>query len=129
MSVKRRMRTAVAVPRAADFLPARNAATEAATRPRAIRDGTTSRREIGNAANAGATGPVPESDSRAKARSCAEWKRCAGSFSRQRRTIRSRAGGAIPCAELSSGGSSFRIAANVAAVVSARNARRPDSIS
>src|SRR5579871_6423850 len=36
---------------------------------------------------------VVEMDSRSKAMSCADWKRWAGCFSRQWRTMRSRAGG------------------------------------
>ena len=37
----------------------------------------------------------PESASRSKARSCAEWNRCSGFFSRQWRTMRSRPGGDV----------------------------------
>ena len=52
----------------------------------------------------------PESCSRSKARSRADWKRSSGFFSRQWRTIRSRAGGRLRLVSLRSGGSSLRIA-------------------
>src|SRR5690242_11013182 len=74
-----------------------------------------------------------ETDSRSKAMSCADWKRWAGCFSRQWRTIRSSAGeillAAIPEREGKSGGSSFRIAVIVSALVLRLNARWPHSIS
>jgi hypothetical protein len=67
--------------------------------------------------------------SRLKAMSLADWKRCAGFFSRQWRTIRSRAGGTLRAASESSGGSSFRIALMVSAAESPWKARLPETIS
>ncbi len=59
----------------------------------------------------------------------ADWKRRSRSFSRQCRTIRSRAGGMFLPEADSSGGSSFRIAAIVSLAVSLRNAFLPESSS
>ena len=69
------------------------------------------------------------SASSAKARSFADWKRCSGCFSRQRRTMRSSPGETGVVISLSSGGSSFRIAVIVSAAVSWRKARLPEIIS
>ena len=79
----------------------------------------------------GATEPVDGefADSSAKARSWASRNRSPGFFSRQCWTIRCSAGeGAEPEAEIS-GGSSFRMAAMLSAVVSRLKACRPVSIS
>jgi hypothetical protein len=64
--------------------------------------------------------------SSANARSLAVWNRAAGLFSRQRSTMRRRAGGIARPVPPRSGGSSLRIAVIVSAGVSRRNARRPD---
>jgi hypothetical protein len=49
-------------------------------------------------------------DRSANARSDADWKRCSGRFSRQRRMMESSAGGNAALAATSSGGSLFRMA-------------------
>ena len=67
--------------------------------------------------------------SRAKAMSWVDWKRSSGRFSRQRLTIRSRAGGTPPVLSAISGGSSWRMDVIVSAAVSPWNARRRASIS
>ena len=72
---------------------------------------------------------VPESALSAKERSRADWKRCSGFFSRQRRTMRSSAGGSGRPGSDNSGGSSFKTAVMVSAGVSRRKARTPESIS
>ncbi len=71
----------------------------------------------------------PETSSSANATSCAEWKRCSGLFSMQRRTIRSSPGETPWFVAERSGGSSRRIADIVSAAESPRNACRPESIS
>jgi hypothetical protein len=63
------------------------------------------------------------------ARSCAEWKRASGSFSRQWWMIRSRAAGTCRFVDERSSGSSLRIADIVSAAVSRWNAFLPESIS
>ena len=63
-------------------------------------------------------GRRPRSSPRSKARSCAEWKRCSGFFSRQWRTMRSRPGEMFWFVTERSGGSSFRIADIVSAAES-----------
>ena len=74
---------------------------------------------------------IAESDmaSNANAKSDAEWKRCSGFFSRQRCTIRSRAGGVPGVIREISGGSSFKMAVIVSGDVGFLNARLPVSIS
>ena len=81
------------------------------------------------AAAAAAAGVDPDSAWRSNARSCAEWKRSSGFFSRQWRTTRSRPGATFLFVAERSGGSSRRIADMVSAAVSRWNARDPDSIS
>ena len=71
----------------------------------------------------------PESASRSKAMSRADWNRSPGVFSRQWPTIRSRAGGRLRFVSDRSGGSSLRIAFMVSTAEAPRKARRPDSIS
>ena len=63
----------------------------------------------------------PDIASSANAMSLADWKRCAGLFSRQRRTTRSRCGGTAPAG--SAGGSSLRIAVIRSTVESPAKAR------
>ena len=80
----------------------RPCAARAPTRPRGPRatsaaagTGASQRRRDDGSALGATSRPdaeTPESASRSKARSCAEWKRCSGFFSRQCRTIRSRPG-------------------------------------
>ena len=65
----------------------------------------------------------------AKATSFADWKRFSRSFSRQCRTMWSSAGETLRPDCVSSGGSSFRIAAIVSLAVSRLNAFLPESIS
>ena len=72
---------------------------------------------------------VPESASMSNARSCAEWNRCSGFFSRQWRTMRSMPGETFWLVMERSAGSSLRIAAIVSPAESAWNARLPESIS
>src|ERR1700676_528354 len=67
--------------------------------------------------------------SRAKLRSCADWKRCSGAFSKQRRMMYSTAGGILSCNAANSAGSSFRTALCASADVAPRNARCPANIS
>ena len=74
-------------------------------------------------------GVVPEIASSAKARSLADWKRCSGAFSRQRRTMRSSAGATARPDSPSSAGSSLRMAVMVSAEVPRWKARSPASIS
>jgi hypothetical protein len=70
-------------------------------------------------AGVGAVRPEePAAVSRPKAKSRADWKRSSGFFSRQWRTMRSRTGLRAPLLSAISGGSSFRIAVIVSAVVS-----------
>ena len=61
--------------------------------------------------------------------SWADWNRLSRSFSRQCRTMWSRAGEMFRPDSVSSGGSSFRIAAIVSLAVSRLNAFLPESIS
>jgi hypothetical protein len=80
------------------------------------------------------TGNMPallESDtaSRAKAMSCADWKRCSGFFSRHRCTTRCKLEGTLGLICEILGGSSCRIALIVSAEVSFPNARLRVSIS
>src|SRR5262245_36700388 len=67
--------------------------------------------------------------SSAKLRSCAEWKRRSGCFSKHRRTIFSSCGLTFVFVSPSSGGSSFKIAFITSTANSPPKARRPDSIS
>ena len=74
--------------------------------------------------------PVPSViASRANARSRADWNRCSGAFSRQRRIRRSRAGGVVPSGVTSSAGSRDSTALMASALVAAANGRVPLSIS
>jgi hypothetical protein len=72
---------------------------------------------------------IVESVSRLNARSRADWKRCSRSFSRQRRTSRSTAGGTPGLNCVTSGGSSFRIALSVSMPELRLKARWPLRIS
>jgi hypothetical protein len=113
--------------RVPDQMPAAPLAA-ATSSPRRIGVSHRERRSAGSSAS----GIRPVADDRAssaKATSLALWKRSSGSFSRQRRAIRSSAGGSGPTGETSSGGSSLRIAARVSARVGRRNGGRPESIS
>src|SRR5690348_10647416 len=65
----------------------------------------------------------------AKAKSEADWKRCAGLFSRQRCTTRCSAGGRSGAISDMAGGSSFRMADMVSAEVVLWKVRVPASIS
>src|SRR6516225_2673251 len=69
--------------------------------------------------------PVSLNASSAKAKSCAEWKRCSGSFSRQRWTTRCIPGGVAGASCEMDEGSSFRIAAMVSAEVDLRKGCLP----
>ena len=69
------------------------------------------------------------SASRLKATSRADWKRSAGFFSRQWRTMRSSAGETLRLVSPRSGGSSLRMALMVSTEESPWKARLPDSIS
>lgn len=64
-----------------------------------------------------------------KARSWADWKRSAGFFSRQCRTMRSSAGETLALISTKSGGSSLRMALRMSADESPLKARRPETIS
>src|SRR5690349_7040245 len=70
-----------------------------------------------------------ESDSRAKAKSEACWKRCSGFLARQRFTILCSPGGGLAVIWERGGGSSLRIAVIVSAEVGRWKARLPVSIS
>ena len=96
-----------------DAHAASTAAVERTSRPGARRGGSSS--------------PGPERVSRARPRSCADWNRSRGSFSRQRLTTRSRPGG-TPAVSISDG-SLRRTAAIVSTGVVPAKARRPESIS
>src|SRR5215469_12996522 len=92
------------------------------------------RRERGELAGAAAIAPLgeddtPESASRPKATSLADWKRSSGFFSRQCRTMRSIAGETARLVSLRSGGSSFRMELMVSAGVAPTKARLPENIS
>src|ERR1700759_3547437 len=92
-------------------------ASPAARRATAEATGTSQRRRFAAAEDADAPpDEIVEMDSRSKAMSWADWKRCAGCFSRQWRTMRSRAGGMAAGLNgfvlvAKSGGSSLRILA------------------
>src|SRR5450755_407947 len=72
---------------------------------------------------------VPESAPRAKPRSRADWKRLAGFFSRQWRTMRFMAGETFSWSGSGSGGSSLRMAFMVSTLDSPLKARWPEMIS
>ena len=114
-----------------DQRPARKSATITASNAAAAPAARSVRREDFEVALAGCdcVAEVPDSPSRAKARSRAFWIRSVRFFSRQRRMIRSIAGDTCAPETLSSGGSSFRIAFIVSTDESRRNARWPESIS
>ena len=90
---------------------------------------------ITRVAGASTASPVRDGDdgrdhvARLKARSRIDWKRCAGSFSRQCRTMRSIAGGMPPPPSDSAAGASFRVAAITPARLRPENGRRPEIIS
>jgi hypothetical protein len=65
---------------------------------------------------------VPDSASKAKPRSRADWNRSRGFFSRQRRTIRSSDGDTGRPLRVNSGGSSLRMAFMVSTLLSRLNA-------
>jgi hypothetical protein len=67
--------------------------------------------------------------SKAKVRSCEDWNRFSGFFSRQRRTMRSSSGGTCGFAIAIGDGSLFRTAFIVSTPLSPLNVRRPVSIS
>ncbi len=71
----------------------------------------------------------PDKLARSKARSRIDWKRCAGSFSRQCRMMRSTAGGISRPGSDSSAGASFRVAAITPARLRPANGDRPEIIS
>ena len=81
------------------------------------------------AARAAPLGRALASARSAKPRSRADWKRCSGSFSRQRRTIGSRPAGSGSFAGAMGPGSWVRIALTVSAGVARRKGGRPPSIS
>jgi len=93
----------------------------------------TARRDTGRATfpEDAAIAGVEASDNarRSNARSCAEWNRSSGFFSRQWRITRSRPGWTFLFVAERSGGSSRRMADIVSAAVSRWNAREPESAS
>ena len=114
------------------FRPARPARKPAARRTAAAAAKAARRLTTREGATPGAIARAPVSEVRlssAKARSPADWKRCSGAFSRQRRTMRSRPGGTFWFVRERSGGSSRRIAVMTSALESPPNAFRPASIS
>ena len=93
-----------------------------------MRSGTRPTRSLlVGASTVGRGAEAPDSDSRSNARSCAEWNRSSGFFSRQWRTTRSSPGCTFLFVAERSGGSSRRIADIVSAAVSRWNARAPES--
>src|SRR5260370_11157845 len=91
------------------------------------------RRGVAAAARAMVLDSVPDKVPNAKDRSRADWKRCSGLFSRHLRTMRSSAGETRRVesddAVDKSGGSYFKTAVMVSAVVSRRKTRVSESIS
>src|ERR1700733_9963979 len=73
--------------------------------------------------------PDSESVSRAKAKSWADWNRCSGFFSRQRRTTFCIPGGTVGMTCEMAGGSSLRMAFIVSIPVARRKALLPEIIS
>ncbi len=65
----------------------------------------------------------------AKARSCAEWNRSPGFFSRQWTVTRSSSAGISFAKDPSGSGSSFKVAASASPADGLAKARRPDNIS
>src|SRR5215471_17922805 len=67
--------------------------------------------------------------SSAKLRSLADWNRCSGFFSKQRRTIRESIGEIFGLVSLTSGGSTVKIEFMTSTTDSPENGRPPQSIS
>src|SRR5262244_3965708 len=67
--------------------------------------------------------------SSAKLRSLADWNRCSGFFSKQRRTIRESIGEILGFVSLTSGGSTVKIEFMTSTTDSPENGRPPHSIS
>ena len=108
----------------------RKSAARPAKREAAARPSTSVRRDARRAGRTDAEAvEVAAVSDRAKARSRADWNRCSGFFSRQRRTIRSSPGATSGRSPAMSAGSSFRIALIVSTAEPPRKARRPESIS
>src|SRR6185437_402531 len=84
-----------------------------------------------NTGNDVRAGDVPESDnaSSANAKSCADWNRCSGLFSKHRCTIRCSASGTPGASDERLAGSSLIMAFMVSTDVGFRNARWPVSTS
>ena len=112
-------------------LPRKYAASTAATATSASTAALTQRRRSGGRARRLTTLEleVPEIASSANPTSRAEWNLRAGSFSRQRRMIRSSPGDSCSLSVCNSGGSSFKMAFMVSMDDSPLKARCPLSIS